>query len=75
MNRRWIPVSESLPTIHDLVLVCLWPAHLCLGRHDGVAWGTTEALGSKVTHWRHLPLPPKQPGYSDFHANGYKTED
>ena len=60
---EWIPVSERLPDVDELVIVCVGGVHVTpLRRHkqDGF-WQHEDGDIDEiiVTHWMPLPEPPE----------------
>ena len=53
-ERRWIPVTESLPDIGIEVLVYSEDDGICVDYYAGDSFGYFD-----VTHWMPLPEPPK----------------
>ena len=60
-EQRWIPVGERLPEKSGFYFL-----HMC--GSDGKKWervglffvdGQFDVINDKVTHWQHLPNPPK----------------
>lgn len=58
--RRWIPVSESLPGLCEMVLVWSNSSGIHLAYVDGRRqWrDADDNPGKKITHWMPLPKPP-----------------
>ena len=58
-DRRWIPVTESLPEIRTYVLAYHSPGIVIAGLTSDRKWyGLCEVHG--ITHWMPLPQPPKE---------------
>ena len=72
VDRSWIAVADSLPPLHQQVLVCSpslpgWPCEVAERREwdvelyggDGWEWsGLHGSLNSEITHWMELPGMP-----------------
>lgn len=68
----WIPVTERLPEIDKLVLVCFSNNKVFIGHrlswanHGVYAWdvftshGTWTENQNDITHWMPLPAPPEE---------------
>ena len=72
----WIPVSERLPDVEELVLIICKNGKRSVGCYrrfnynNEIMWGFKTALNpsiwlnkGKVTYWMPLPEPPKDVGY------------
>ena len=61
-NKRWIPVTEQVPSFPERVLVWLKPepyAYTTIDT-DRVLKGKWVRWQGCVTHWMHLPEPPQE---------------
>ena len=63
---KWIHVGDQLPQKTEWVLVCQGGAMNCCGYNDKTGWfedwvgmSNSNIIFSLITHWRHLPKPPK----------------
>lgn len=61
---KWIKVSDSLPPVRRVVLVCLRGdialAEIFLIGADGTPMWSYTGLGGTPTHWMPLPEAPKE---------------
>lgn len=61
---KWIKVTDSLPPIRRVVLVCLRGdialAEIFLIGADGTPMWSYTGLGGAPTHWMPLPEAPKE---------------
>lgn len=60
--RRWIPVTERLPTAEDAVdghVYAFLKGHKVGGEWP---WESVKMRPDWFTHWTHLPEPPKEVG-------------
>lgn len=59
--QEWIPVTEKLPEVGVRVIVCRDEGKVEQGIFLGASgfWKVFGANTKKVTHWQHLPEPPK----------------
>lgn len=62
----WISVNDELPSDINLFLVYTNNGHMALASYyreywmtDGRTWNNKKS--GIITHWQHLPLPPKTP--------------
>lgn len=59
----WISVKDRLPKLGERVMAFCKASILTFLRYDGEVWfemsSRNEYLPSFVTHWQHLPEPPK----------------
>ena len=57
----WISAAEELPDDDTTVLIALDDGEVWTGYHDAGEWlyVSGDQMEATVTHWQHLPEPPK----------------
>lgn len=64
----WISVKDRLPDDNELCLICAEGGGICIAYYQPIGdkfsdhepfWQSSNCRFSFVTHWQHLPEPPK----------------